>query len=71
MILKKEIVRSQDKFYVVVRKIKDDQPINVDWIQYLTKAEFVFRASEYIWFVNEIKDIEPIEEPTAGLETPQ
>jgi hypothetical protein len=68
MILRKEVVRSQDKFYVVIRKIKDDQPINVDWIQYLTKAEFVFKASGYIWFVNEIKDIEPIEEPTISLE---
>lgn len=71
MILRKEVVRSQDKFYVVNRKIKDDQHINANWIQYLTKSEFVFKASGYIWFVNEIKDIEPIEEPTVSLEAPQ
>jgi hypothetical protein len=71
MIIGKEVLKIQDKLFIVNRKIAEHQDVDVKWFRFKTGSEKVFRAQGFYYFVDEIKDVEPIPETQLHLEFPQ
>ena len=55
----KEVIKSGDKLYLVLRKVRiDHNPIVDTWKEHLY-ADRVFRKEPYFYFVKDIIDLEP------------
>ena len=55
----KEVIKSGDKLYLVVRKVRiEHNPIIETWKEHL-RADRVFRKEPYFYFVKDIVDLEP------------
>ena len=55
----KEVIKSGDKLYLVVRKVRvEHKPIIETWKEHL-RADRVFKKEPYFYFVKDIVDLEP------------
>ena len=58
MIIGKEVLIIKNQLYLINRKIKETQQIDLDYWKVITGADRVFRSQGYYFFVEEIIDIE-------------
>lgn len=70
MTLHQEILKINDKLFVVNRKIAEHQDIDVKWFRFRTNSDRVFKAQGFYYFVNEVQDVEPIPNTQISLEFP-
>ena len=70
MMIGKEILKLQDKMYLVNRKISENQQIDIQWWKYKTKSDKAFRSQGFYYFVEDVQDVEPIEDGQLQLEFP-
>lgn len=70
MMLSKEILKIQDKLFVVNRKIPETTDIDVKWFRFKSNSDRVFKAQGFYYFVNEVQDVEPIPNTQLNLEFP-
>jgi len=68
--INRQIIEINNNLYFINRKIPEHHDINVKWFQWKTNSDRVFKSQGFYFFVEEIKDVEPIDDKQLQLEFP-
>lgn len=66
--INREIIKINDKLFLVNRKIAENCNINIKWFQRKTNSDRVFKSNGFYFFVEEILDVEHIEDGQLKLD---
>jgi hypothetical protein len=66
--INREIIQINGSLFLINRKIPEHIDINIKWFQYKTKSDKVFKSQGFLFFVDEITDVEPIDDKQLSLE---
>lgn len=66
--INREIIQINGSLFIINRKIPEHHDIDIKWFQYKTKSDKVFKSQGYLFFVDEIQDVEPIEDGQLSLD---
>lgn len=68
MFIGKEVIKHQDKMYLVNLKIAESKQVDLDFFKWKTKSDRVFKAQGFHYFVEDVIDVEPLPDLQYHLE---
>ena len=66
--INREIIQINGSLFLINRKIPEHYDIDVKWFQYKTNSDKVFKSQGFLFFVDEVTDVEPIDDRQLSLE---
>jgi hypothetical protein len=66
--INREIIQINNSLFIINRKIPERYDIDIKWFKFKTKSDKVFKSQGYLFFVDEVQDVEPIDDGQLSLE---
>jgi hypothetical protein len=66
--INREIIQINNSLFIINRKIPERHDIDIKWFKFKTKSDKVFKSQGFLFFVDEVQDVEPIDDGQLSLE---